>query len=126
MKKLQIPNWQDVAIGIVGAWFAASPWVLGLQHDTAIVATAIAMGLALVLMAIGSILAPRPWEHWAEAAIGVGIAVSPWLLGHADDTVAWRNAVATGLIAALLALWVMVRKGEAGKRVLSGTEGMAH
>jgi hypothetical protein len=128
MKKLRShwDHWQDAAIGLLGAWFAVSPWVLDLQHDTAILATIVAMGLALVLLAIGSFVAPRAWEHWAQAAIGAGAAASPWLLGYAEDTLAWRNAVAVGLPSALLALWVMVRRGEVGKGVLSGTEGMAH
>ena len=127
-KKLQshLKHWQDGVIGLIGAWFAVSPWVLDLQHNTAVLATSVAMGVALVLMAIGSFVAPRAWEHWAEAAIGAGAAISPWLLGFADDTLAWRNAVAVGLTSALLALWVMVRQGEIGKGVLSGTEGMAH
>lgn len=128
MKKFQsyLKHWQDAVIGVLGIWFAASPWLLDLQYSTVIVATGVATGLALLLLAIGSFVAPRAWEHWAQAAIGAGAAASPWLLGYAEDPLAWRNAVAVGLVCALLALWVMVRQGEVGKRVLGGTEGMAH
>lgn len=124
--KLKTMHWQDAAIGLLGLWFAASPWVLDLRHEPAAVVTGLAMGLALVAMAAGAMLAPRTWEHWAVAAIGAGAAASPWLLGYAGDPVAWRNAVAVGLIVVLLAAWAMLRQENRCGPVLSGTGNMAH
>lgn len=127
MSKLQVKHWQDAAVALLGLWFAGSPWVLDLTHSTPAVAASLALGLALVAMAIGALLVPHQWERWATAALGAGAAASPWLLGYAGDTVAWRNAVATGLLTALLALWVVAHENRAGRRkVLSGTDAMAH
>jgi len=129
MRKLQfkqVKHWQDVVIALLGAWFAASPWLLGLQASLPVVATFGALGLALVLLAIGSVIVPHKWERWAEAAVGAAIAASPWLAGYADDPVAWRNAVATGLVSALLALSIMLPAGTPLRSVLRGTGEMAH
>src|SRR3954469_7718018 len=114
MRKLQLKNvkhWQDVVIALLGAWFAASPWLLQMQLTTHLKATSLALGVALLLLAIGSLVTPLKWERWAEAAVGLGVAASPWLAGYADDPVAWRNAVATGLVSAVLAVWIMVLAG---------------
>lgn len=129
MKTRALPwktRWQDVLVALLGAWFAVSPWVLDLHEvDTAIVAASVALGPTLLALAVGALVAPRRWEHWTQAAVAVGIAASPWLLGFADDSVAWRNAVAVGLLATLLPLWAMVREKE-GRAVLRGTEELAH
>jgi SPW repeat len=127
MRKLQVKYWQDMVIALLGAWFAASPWLLQLELSTHLIATSVALGVALLLLAIGSLLAPRKWERWAEAAVGLGVAASPWLAGYADDPIAWRNAVATGLVSTLLAIWVMLPAGwRPRKSVLRGTDEMAH
>jgi hypothetical protein len=123
MKKLKVKHWQDPVVALLGAWFAASPWLLQLEHSVPVVAASLALGLALVLMALGSLFAPRRWERWSEAALGLAVAVSPWLAGFADDSVGSGNAVTVGLVAALLALWSMAREGD-----LPGfrRRGMAH
>lgn len=130
MRKLQVKDvkhWQGGAILLLGAWFVASPWLLDLERSAAVLSSSLALGLALLVLAAGSLAAPRKWERWAEFAVGLGIAASPWLAGYADDPLAWRNAVGTGLICALLALWLMVPAGWSWRRsVLRGTEEMAH
>jgi hypothetical protein len=118
-------RWQDALVALLGAWFAVSPWVLDLHASTTVIAASLGLGLALMALAIGAFLTGRRWEHWAEAATGLAVAASPWVLGFSDDTVAWRNAAAVGLISALLALWVMAREKE-GRGVLHGTEELAH
>lgn len=74
MRKLQVKHvkhWQDGVIGLLGAWLAASPWLLDLHRSTALLATSVTLGVILMLLAVGSMLAPRKWERWAEAALGV-------------------------------------------------------
>ena len=130
MRKLQlkkVKHWQDLVIGLLGAWFAASPWLLQMQLTTHLKATSLALGVALLLLAIGSLVTPLKWERWAEAAVGLGVAASPWLAGYADDPVGWRNAVATGLVGTLLAIWVMLPAGWTPRwKAWGGPKGMAH
>jgi SPW repeat len=41
------------------------------------------------------------WQDWASFALGLWLAVSPWLVGYAEHQVATVNAVTIGLILAL-------------------------
>jgi SPW repeat len=41
------------------------------------------------------------WQDWASFALGLWLAVSPWLAGYAEHPVATANAVVIGLILAL-------------------------
>jgi SPW repeat len=45
---------------------------------------------------------PR-WQEWASFALGLWLAVSPWLAGYADNEAATANAVFLGLALALAA-----------------------
>ena len=41
------------------------------------------------------------WQDWASFALGLWLAVSPWLAGYAEHDAATGNAVALGLALAL-------------------------
>lgn len=41
------------------------------------------------------------WQEWASFALGLWLAVSPWLLGYSGDNVATANAAILGLALAL-------------------------
>ena len=45
--------------------------------------------------------AAAKWQDWASFALGLWLAVSPWLAGYAEHEAATANAVALGLILAL-------------------------
>ena len=42
------------------------------------------------------------WQEWAGFALGLWLAVSPWLIGHTDNAPATANAAFVGLALALL------------------------
>jgi hypothetical protein len=112
MRKLQVKHWQHLVIGLVGAWFAVSPWLLKLQADSSVAAVSVILGLALIASAIASIVKQHPAEDWVTAGVGLVAAVTPWLVGFASNAVATRTAEASGLICLLLALWALEREGE--------------
>ena len=114
MKKLHVKHWQDPVIALLGAWLAVSPWVLGFQHLSGAVAACLAFGLALLATGLGAMLAPHRWEHWTACALGAGAAVSPWLLGFANELPAAHHTLAAGIVASLLALWVLARESDLG------------
>jgi SPW repeat len=41
------------------------------------------------------------WQDWASFALGLWLAVSPWLAGYAEHEAATANAVLIGLVLAL-------------------------
>ena len=41
------------------------------------------------------------WHEWAGFALGLWLAVSPWLAGYSDDAAATANAAVLGLVLAL-------------------------
>jgi hypothetical protein len=41
------------------------------------------------------------WQDWASFALGLWLAVSPWIAGYAEHDAATANAVAVGLVLAL-------------------------
>ncbi|MEP7057164.1 MAG: SPW repeat protein [Caldimonas sp.] len=103
----QIKHWQDAANALLGIGLIVSPWGVGYSADSVATATALLSGIALVAAALGAIFVPRAWEEWTEAALGLWLMMSPWILGfraHADA----RNTIAgIGIVVAALALWTL-------------------
>lgn len=98
-----IPHWQVPVVGLLGLWFAASPWLLGHAQDHKVLAVNVVLGLAIVASAV---VATRPGHvasaAWSAFILGLVAAISAWVLGHGDDMGLALNAVATGLVTATL------------------------
>jgi heme/copper-type cytochrome/quinol oxidase subunit 3 len=104
----QMKHWQDPVNALLGAWLVLSPWALGFQDQRTAMANAVIIGILLAAAALGAIFVPRAWEEWTEVALGLWLAVSPWVLGFAAMQTAQLNAVITGLVVIALALWVLL------------------
>lgn len=100
-------HWQDPLNALLGAWLALSPWVLGFQDQMAPTVSGVVVGLALIAAALGAIFMPRAWEEWTEGVLGLWMVVSPWVLGFSMHMDAMRNAVVSGIVVMVLALWVL-------------------
>jgi ABC-type uncharacterized transport system permease subunit len=99
-------HWQDSTNAALGAWLIVSPLALGFQGDwIALVNTAI-VGVLLVSAALGAIFVPQAWEEWTETALGLWLAMSPWVLRF-DSQMARINDVVIGLLVLTLALWAL-------------------
>ena len=103
----QMKHWQDPVNAVLGAWLILSPWALGFQEDRTIMGNAVIVGILLLAAALGAIFAPKAWEEWTEAALGLWLAVSPWVLGFSANQNAMMNAVIVGLVILALAVWVL-------------------
>ena len=104
---MQMKHWQDPVNALLGAWLILAPWALGFESERTALANFVIVGLLLVAAALGAIFAPRAWEEWTEAALGLWMAVSPWVLGFSSLRDATVNAVVTGLVVLALAIWVL-------------------
>lgn len=103
----QLKHWQDPLNTLMGAWLALSPWMLGYQDEMTPMANSIVVGLLLIATSLGAIFTPRAWEEWTESLLGLWMIISPWILGFSMHMDAMRNAVASGVVILVLALWVL-------------------
>ena len=103
----QAKHWQDPVNALLGAWIALSPWVLGFQQQMAPMANGVVIGVALIAAALGAYFLPRAWEEWTEGGLGLWMVISPWVLGFSTNHNAMLNAVLSGIVVAVLALWVL-------------------
>lgn len=102
-----VKHWQDPVNALIGVWFALSPWIVGFADHTAAMTSSVVVGIALIAAALGAIFVPRAWEEWTEGILGLWMVVSPWLLSFQTVQPAMVNAVASGLVVMVLALWVL-------------------
>lgn len=100
-------HWQDPVNAVLGVALVVSPWVLDYSSETIATSNAVVIGLALVATALGAMLAPKAWEEWTEAVLGLWMVISPWMLGYSHVQTAMYVAVGVGLIVVLLALWTL-------------------
>lgn len=103
----QLKHWQDVVNAVLGIWLCLSPWALGFTGTAVATSNALIVGLALIAAALGAIFVPRAWEEWTEAALGVWLMASPWILRFNGVGEARIDALVTGLAMAVLAVWTM-------------------
>jgi hypothetical protein len=108
-------HWQDRANAVLGGWLIVAPFVLSFQSDLVALTNTMVVGLLLLATALGAIFVPRAWEDWTETALGLWLAVSPWILGFTTPS-ARVNAVVSGLVILTLALWALQDYG-AGESV---------
>jgi len=99
-------HWQDTTNAVLGGWLIVAPLALGFQGDLTALATTALVGLLLLAAAMGAIFVPRPWEDWTESALGLWLAISPWVLGF-ETQIARANALVIGLAVLTLALWAL-------------------
>lgn len=87
----------DGPVFLIGLYCAVSPWVVhftGSQPD--LVTHNFIIGAAIALMALGFTISPARMYglSWAMCAMGVWMALSPWIVGTAPDTgVIWNNII---------------------------------
>ncbi|MEQ1534575.1 MAG: SPW repeat protein [Burkholderiaceae bacterium] len=105
-------HWQDPVNAVLGVALVLSPWVLNFSEETFATVNAVAIGLALVATALGAMLAPKAWEEWSEAILGLWMVISPWALAYSHVQAAMYVAVGGGLIVVLLALWTLATDKE--------------
>ncbi len=108
----QPKHWQDLANAVLGACVVVSPWVLGFEGSSMAMSNAVIAGLALVAAALGAAIVPRAWEEWTEAALGLWLFVSPWILGFGGNRNAMLSTMIAGLAVMALAVWTLMTDKE--------------
>ena len=106
--KAAIKHWQDPLNALLGVWLIVAPWALAYQAETAAMANSVVVGLGLLAFALAAIFLPRAWEEWSELVLGLWLIASPWVLKFNTISTSRNAAVATGIVIAALALWVLL------------------
>jgi SPW repeat len=106
-------RWQDWANGILGLWMFASPWMLGFAAGGGSAARiAWILGVAIIVFAGIAVYMPKAWEEALNIILGLCLLASPWGLSYTDQAKPTSNAVITGLLVTLFAVWAMVMDTE--------------
>jgi hypothetical protein len=104
-------RWQAPIVGLLGAWLAVSPWVLGPAESESVIAFHLVLGLAL-LAAAGAMVHAKlgAWGGWLAVGAGLLTAAAPWLLGYLGQASATNatNAIGVGVASAVLGFWVVL------------------
>lgn len=101
-------RWQDLVTLALGFWIGVSPWLLGYSQTLPFAMwNALIVGGAIAVLAAIDMDLPARWEEWSLAALGLWLAVSPWLLGFAGDRVVAGAMIASGVIVVVFALWAL-------------------
>jgi hypothetical protein len=109
-------RWQDWLNVALGVWLLLTPWFLGFSGNEAAMWNALAFGIAIVVLEFADVLVPDPWPERVSLPVGLWVAVSPVMLGFADQTAAALSTALTGVAVVLLAAWTVWT--ESGKAVL--------
>lgn len=104
----QVKHWQDPANSLLGLWFVLSPWVVGYHDMSGAVATAIVLGVLMIIASFGAMMIPKAWEEWSQVVLGVLMIIAPWVVQFSSATDAMRTSVITGIVTLVLALWTLL------------------
>jgi len=86
----------------------ASPWAAGYHDDTAARWNAWLVAFFLAYTAFAELFEMLVWEEWATVALGLWLAVAPWVLGFTTDLAATLTQVTVAVVVLLLSgieLW---------------------
>nr|WP_232822887.1 SPW repeat protein [Glycomyces dulcitolivorans] len=111
----------DAPVFLVGLYCVISPWVVGFSAAQPEFATHnLIMGIAIGMLALGFTIAPERMYgmSWAMCAVGIWLAVSPWvLITNPDMGLAWSNVIVGALtfLLGLMAAWQVRGAREGGE-----------
>jgi hypothetical protein len=91
----------DIYNLMLGAFLFASPWLLASTRGPMGEEAWVSGGL-IVLISAASLVAFANWKEWSVLALGLWLAISPWVLGF-HNTAAMKLNIGIGLLIAYLA-----------------------
>lgn len=108
-------KWQDWASFFLGAWLAASPWLLGFSGAEAATANTALTGLALAALALFDLWLPEQADERLGLIAGLWLTLAPFVLGYSAELAPTLNSIACGVSVALLAAGAMALEKDLGK-----------
>src|SRR5262245_930148 len=98
----------DVYNLVLASFLFASPWLFAVVRGAA-AADAWISAAAVGLVSIAALVAFAEWKEWLVLALGLWIAVSPWMMGFQHTSAMGIDAAVGGLVMYLAAveLWLI-------------------
>jgi hypothetical protein len=109
----------DVVNLVLGGVLFFSPWMFDLSSGTQW-QTASVVGIIIAVLSIAALAAFAVWEEWLNVIAGLGLIVSPWLLGFQNSDAMTIDVVIGVIVAALAALEVWLTRDHAAGVPASG------
>lgn len=97
-------RWQDWGTLILGALVIIAPFAFGARTHTAVVGTAVAIGVLMVFASLWALYQPgQQVPHYVNLVLAVLLFISPWVIGFTTLSYvgwsAWIIAVLVFLLA---------------------------
>jgi hypothetical protein len=102
----------DVVNLVLGGVLFFSPWLFDLSSGTQW-QTASVVGIIIAVLSIAALAAFAVWEEWLNVIAGLGLIVSPWLLGFQNSDAMTIDVVIGVIVAALAAFEVWFTRDHA-------------
>lgn len=103
---MKMRRWVDWVNVMLGVWLIASPWLfIAVGGYEPADWNSWSVGAVIVTLAFVAMYKPAIWGDTVGIMLGAWLMASPWLLGF-DSAVA-ANAVITGMLVVVYALWAM-------------------
>ncbi len=100
----------DIVMLALGIFLFLSPSLFGFASVTAAAWSTWISGIIVIILAFAALAAFAEWEEWVNLAVGIWIAVSPWLVGFASYQTAMQLHVLVGVVVAVIAaahIWMV-------------------
>ncbi len=100
-------NWRNTVLAVVGAWFTISAWLLNPMHSGAYVATAIILGVLILVVGVWglSIPAGMTWRYYLAALMGLYMGLTPLFYNFTRFAAALWITMLVGLVTVVDGLW---------------------
>ena len=106
---MRTQHWQDIASLLLGAWLVLSPLALGLVGAAAWIT--VALGIAVILLAVEGLIFPSYLEEWGEIGLGLALLVASWTISY-ESAIATSSSMVTGILVMFFAVWEMMTDRE--------------
>lgn len=103
---MESKRWQDGLIVYIGIYLFFSPFIMGFYSEIPARSWNFFLaGIAAIALAATAIRQRTRWQTQANMAVGLWLIVSPWIVGFSRVIDGRNDAIALGVMIALMALW---------------------
>ncbi|QGZ41140.1 SPW repeat-containing protein [Pseudoduganella flava] len=113
-----LKRWQDRLILLLGVWLFITPWIFAYAIPSPHSLNAFLCGAVLAILALFDLYKTYVWAVVVNLAIGIWVAVSPWVLqaDYGQGNILLNNLL-VGAAVAILAAWELTTDPDLHKQL---------